>query len=168
MIDNCIDAKESKQSFSPRFTIEIKHIIDRLEKKKKNKKKNMRDNIKDKDENEDDKANPEKDGIVKKPVTLEPSKNATKEREMKKKVQKDIQGKNSTPKKEKDRIEVTGKDDKTIEVTSDEVTSDELDQNDKKMASPHSPEEKPNDDNSVTINSDKNNIQITDKDGNIK
>ena len=147
MIENCIDAKESKQSFSPRFPIEIKHISDRLEKKKKNKKKNMRDNIKDKDENEDDKANPEKDGIVKKPVTLEPSKNATKEREMKKKVQKDIQGKNSTPKKEKDRIEVTGKDDKTIEVTSDEVTSDEVtsdefDQNDKKMSSPHSPEEK--------------------------
>ena len=137
MIENCIDAKESKQSFSPRFPIEIKHIIDRLEKKKKkNKKNNMRDNIKDKDENEDDKANPEKDGIVKKPVTLEPSKNATKEREMKKKVQKDIQGKNSTPKKEKDRIEVTGKDDKTIEVTSDEVTSDELDQNDKKNVIP--------------------------------
>lgn len=35
LIENCLDAKESKQSFTPRHPIEIKQEIDRLEQKRK-------------------------------------------------------------------------------------------------------------------------------------
>ena len=37
LIENCLDVKETRQSFTPKFPIEIKQEIDRLEKQKKNK-----------------------------------------------------------------------------------------------------------------------------------
>ena len=34
LIENCLDVKESKQSFTPKFPVEIKQEIDRLEKQR--------------------------------------------------------------------------------------------------------------------------------------
>ena len=59
LIDNCLDVKETRQSFTPKFPIEIKQEIDRLE-KKKNKK---RHNDKKKDKGRQDKVNQERPDV---------------------------------------------------------------------------------------------------------
>lgn len=54
LIENCLQVKESKQSFTPRWPVEIKQEIDRLEKQRQDKEKQE---LKDKDKKEEPKDN---------------------------------------------------------------------------------------------------------------
>lgn len=119
LIENCLDAKESKQSFSPRFPVEIRQEIDRLERQRKD------DQEVYPKKQSDAKANPKDDGVLdkdKSSVTLEPRKPEPSKLEPSKKDVKEEP--KQKPEVQKDKVEVSSDHDDEIQVTSDKQEVD--------------------------------------------
>ena len=145
LVDNCLDAKKSPSSFFPKFNVEIKQEIDRLEQKR----------IDDEQREKEEKAKQEQ-------AQKEKAKNVGHEIKAKQKTKKDIEQSKQIPKKEDPnkpkKVEVVkGKEEQEVEkpekTPEDEVVkvgAVNIDSNDK------GGDDKP-DENSVTVTDDDGN-----------
>lgn len=190
LIENCLDAKESKQSFTPRHPIEIKMEIDKLEQKRKEDelKKQKKDNDKEEQPTTPEKDRKDNDEIVDEPkVQNKPSKVQDKPKPVKKPEPKKVEqpskpqpSKKPEPEKKPEPKPQPSKSDQekeeqkrkdgTVKVDSEPDTGKE--EPSKPVAKPDaSNHEEPSSDNSVTLDDDgreheEGDVKITDGDGN--
>ena len=187
LIENCLDAKESNRKFTPRHPIEIKQEIDRLEQKrkddelKKNKEAPVGTNDEPKGDNDEIVDEPkvhdkpkekpkEKPKAKPKPEPKPAPKPAPQKPTPKPEPKKEEKPKPTPQDKEKEQQKKVDGKVKVEPVSKTEPKKEEPPPQDKKPEPPK-PEEKPDKDNSVTLDDEGNpqedgEVQVTDGNGN--